>query len=555
MIGLVVNPNDLDVAEEFFELFKTPWEPAVPGRKYSAVLCTDGPFAEYDADVILVYSSGEQGVDREAGVLVHPANGPVDIAWREWTFPIYRGVGICEQAGHEGTLKAGSKSIDCRYPAGDRIVRRIGYDLFQEVRYLLTEGQPVVWAGTPTLDLHIELLRQLLIESNVSFLEIPPRPAGYDFICCLTHDVDFFGIRRHGLDRTMAGFLYRASIGSLIDLVRGRRSPVEVIQNWLALLSLPFVFLRLMPDFWRPFDDYAKAEAGLRSTFFLVPFKDRPGFAPDGVTKAWRAVPYGIGEIQPDIMKAAANGSEFGVHGIDAWRDPAAGAEELRQLRTVTGQETVGVRMHWLYFDTDSHTTLEKAGFDYDSTWGYNEAVGYRAGTSQVFRPTSCENLMELPMTIMDSALFSAGRMNLDRREALQLCTGIVKNARQFGGTLVINWHERSLAPERLWGRAYMEFFEMIRKGERVWFATAGDAVEWFRWRRSIRFSETKSSDATTVIHVSAPCSESLGAILCIQRPSPSGVKMQELTFDGLSTVELELCPGSCRHEQPVVEP
>ena len=41
--------------------------------------------------------------------------------------------------------------------------------------------------------------------------------------------------------------------------------------------------------------------------------------------------------------------------------------------------------MHWLYFGDDSPKTLEAAGFDYDSTCGYNDAVGYRAGTSQVF--------------------------------------------------------------------------------------------------------------------------------------------------------------------------
>ena len=541
MIGVLLNPSDLETASEFFELFKTPWEPAVAGRRYRAVLCTDGSFADYDADVILVYSSREQGVDREAGVLVHPANGPVGVVWGEWTFPIYRGVGICDQAGHEGALKASDKSIDCRYAAGRRIVRRIGYDLFAEVRYLLTEGQPVAWARTPTLDLHIELLRQLLIESNVSFLEIPPHPAGYDFICCLTHDVDFFGIRRHGLDRTMAGFLYRASIGSLIDLVRGRRSPVEVIQNWLALLSLPFVLLRLMPDFWRPFDDYAKAEAGLRSTFFVVPFKGRPGFSPDGATKAWRAVPYGIGEIEPEIRKAAANGSELGVHGIDAWRDPAAGAEELRQLRTVTGQETVGVRMHWLYFDSDSHTTLEEAGFDYDSTWGYNEAVGYRAGTSQAFRPIHCKKLLELPLAIMDSALFSTGRMNLHTGEALQLCDGIVNNARQFGGALVINWHERSLAPERLWGRAYNELLRMIRRNERGWFTTTGEAAAWFRWRRSIRFSQSLSAEGKSYIHLFSPDTTSVGAVADIYRSGRLGIEKKVMPFGGVNPVQYEV--------------
>jgi len=539
MLGVVLKPSDLEVASEFFELFKTPWEQAVVGRRYRAVLCTDGAFAEYDADVSLVYSSEEQVADREAGVSVHLANGngPVDIAWDEWTFPIYRGVGVCERTGYEGVLKAGKSLIDCGYIARGRIVRRIGYDLFEEVRYLLTEGQPVAWALTPTLDLHIEFLRRLLMESNVSFVEIPPRPAGYDFICCLTHDVDFFGIRRHGFDRTMAGFLYRASIGSVIDLIQGRRSIAEAGRNWLALLSLPLVFLRLLPDFWRPFDDYAKVEGGLKSTFFLVPFKGRPGLAPDGSTKAWRAVPYGIAEIQEEMKKASTDGVELGVHGIDAWRDAGVGAEELRQLQSVTNQQTVGVRMHWLYFGRDSHEQLEEAGFSYDSTWGYNETVGYRAGTSLVFRPLKSQKLLELPMSIMDSALFSTGRMNLGRKDALELCCRVVDNAKRFGGTVVINWHERSLAPERLWGRFYKDLLGEVEKDNRVWFGTTSEAVEWFRWRRSIQFREIPRGSPTSVsnFQISAPQSHSRGAVVRVHRPACAPV---DWVFDGSLPIE-----------------
>ena len=127
---------------------------------------------------------------------------------------------------------------------------------------------------------------------------------------------------------------------------------------------------------------------------------------------------------------------------------PTPGAKRCAQLTSLTAQPTAGVRMHWLYFDADSPRQLEAAGFDYDSTWGYNDAVGYRAGTSQVFRLAGTK-LMELPLSIMDSALFYPRRMGLTDREAMQLCRRIVANARRFGGTVVINWHDRSLAPER----------------------------------------------------------------------------------------------------------
>lgn len=67
MIGLAVNATDLGATNEFFELFKTAWEQAVSGRKYRIVLSTDGSVENLDGDALLVYGSGEQAVDREAG--------------------------------------------------------------------------------------------------------------------------------------------------------------------------------------------------------------------------------------------------------------------------------------------------------------------------------------------------------------------------------------------------------------------------------------------------------------------------------------------------------
>jgi hypothetical protein len=468
-------------------------------------------------------------------------NGPVDIEWRDLIFPVYKGIGVFERANHGGTLNAFETPIDCRYGTRRRVVRRIGYDLFDEIRYLLTEGQPATKALTPTLDLHIDLLRQLLIESEIPFVEIPPRPHGYDFICCLTHDVDFFGIRRQRFDRTMAGFLYRSSIGSLIDLVRGRRSLGEATRNWLGFCSLPLVLLGALPDFWRPFEDYAKVEDGRGSTFFLVPVKGRPGVSLDGTDNTWRATPYCIGDVQEEVKLAATRGSEIGVHGIDAWRDVNAGLEERRLLTTITGQKKVGIRMHWLYFDADSPERLEEAGFDYDSTWGYNEAVGYRAGTSQVFRLLGSEALMELPLTIMDSALFSSARMGLCPQQASRLCRRVLENARRYAGTLVINWHERSLAPERLWGRFYRELLDEIEREGHAWLATAGEAVEWFRWRRSIQFSQKDSSDGQSTVQLFASRAIHPGAVAYIHRPGMPAAEREARIFDGTKLVQFEV--------------
>lgn len=534
MIGVSANEADLEIAREFFELFKTPWEPVVPSRKYRAVLCTDGRTANLDADLILIYSSRQEPYVRESSIEAEQLHGPQDLTWGEWTFPIYGRV--ARLGGSDAPLvECRGQGIDCRQSIGPRVVRRIGYDLFEETRHLLTHGQPALRAGTPTLELHIGLLRHLLVESDVSFVEIPPRPSERDFICCLTHDVDFFGIRRHRFDRTLWGFAARASVGTLSDVLRGRRALREAFRNWAALLSLPLVFLGLVRDFWRPFDDYSQVESGRPSTFFLVPFKGRPGTGPDGAINARRATPYGIPDVALEAAKAADEGSEIALHGIDAWRDASAGREELAQMGSLSRRPAVGVRMHWLYFAPDSPRQLEAAGFDYDSTWGYNDAVGYRAGTSQVFQLAGT-SLLELPLSIMDSALLFPDRMGLSQENAFEMCRQIVANARRLGGTVVVNWHDRSLAPERLWNRCYSQLLMEIEQGDRVWFAMAGEAVDWFRWRRGVRFVADASPGRLNVIPPSTPQAGPAAAIR-IHR----GGGVTEVPFDGSDVVTVEL--------------
>ncbi len=126
---------------------------------------------------------------------------------------------------------------------------RIGYNLFAEVSALLTAGQPVVNASAPALDLHIALLRDLIVENGVTLVEIPPVPEGYRFIACLTHDVDHPSIRAHKFDHTMFGFLYRAVIGTLFDTLRGRSTLRKLAKNWQAALKLALVHLGLAKDF------------------------------------------------------------------------------------------------------------------------------------------------------------------------------------------------------------------------------------------------------------------------------------------------------------------
>ena len=243
----------------------------------------------------------------------------------------------------------------------------------------------------------------------------------------------------------------------------------------------------LARDIWYEFDRYLDIEGDSDSTFFVLPFKDRPGETASGPAPRIRASGYGAMDIAERLHKLVFAGREIGLHGIDAWIDTAKGQEELAEITNITGTKNIGVRMHWLYFNESSPTVLERAGFSYDSTVGYNETVGYRAGTTQVYKLLQANNLLELPLHVMDTALFYPDYLNLSFDEADQRVGAIINNAIQFGGGITFNWHDRSIAPERLWGEFYARLIDHLKMKE-AWCA-AQEACCRFEERRSVLIS------------------------------------------------------------------
>lgn len=487
MIGVIANTSDCQAVYEFFELFKTPWEFYRTDRHYDVLIVSEGGDLPSVSVKLLIHYSGSR-TKSDADGETDPQQKGRNLLYKGRRIPIYGNsmtfrneqIAFLEEershssVGYQGLLNSATYI-------------RVGYDLFQEIKVLLTIGQPPENADIPTLELHIALLRDLIVESGALLVEIPPIPVGFSFIACLTHDVDHPSIRRHKWDHTTLGFLYRAVIGSIIRVLQGRMPFRHLFTNWWAAAKLPFVHLGLARDFWYEFDRYLAIERDLDSTFFVLPFKGNPGMTTSGPAPRIRASSYGAADIAERLQILVSSGREIGLHGIDAWIDSEKGQQEMAQIATITGATTIGVRMHWLYFDDNSPLALEKAGFSYDSTVGYNQTIGYRAGTAQVYKPLQTTKLLELPLHVMDTALFYPDYLNLTFEEADRRIGEIVDYARQFGGAVTFNWHDRSIAPERLWGEFYASLIcGLQRKG--AWCSSAGSVVSWFQYRRSVVF-------------------------------------------------------------------
>lgn len=499
MIGVIPKPGQVGVAEEFFELFKTPWELYRPEQTYEVVIATTDDVPEIVTKLLLICGSTRKNIDVRMGFALSQRYAGATLNAEQTALPIYGEV-LTFSDNSKGTacLKANSEAAGLRICSGDSTVMRLGYDLFDEVGFLLSAGQPVKYAHIPTLDFHIGILRNWILAEGVPLLEIPPAPAGHSFAVCLTHDIDFAGIRNHKFDHSMWGFVYRATLGSLRNFFLGRISVGRLLKSWRALASLPFVYLGWAKDFWEPFEWYMEAEKGLPATYFLIPFKGRAGKKVDGPHASWRAVAYDLGELSHSIARLKAAGCELGVHGIDAWHSAADGREERARIEQVAGTSCTGIRMHWLLHDGNTFSVLEESGYTYDSTVGYNEAIGYRAGTGQVFRPLGAERLLELPVHIQDGALFYPNRMDLSEAEAQTCCHALMQNAKDSGGVLTMIWHDRSHGPERFWGDFYRMLLGKLRSAS-AWFATASQAVSWFEKRRQVRFERVLTANGVQV--------------------------------------------------------
>lgn len=525
MISVHASEADKPVVREFFELFKTPWQFHAAGARAEVLLCAGGEVPAGTAELIIIFAGEALPFDQSAGGNCESRTAPLLFRHEQIEFPVY---------GRKLVDSSSQQIIFRRCQENGTAFVRVGFDLFSEVRHLLTTGQPTEFASVPALEGHIALLRHLILSHGLPLVEIPPRPAGYEFIACLTHDVDHVGIRNHKFDHTMFGFLHRATFGSALDAMRGKKTFGQLAANWLAALKLPLVHLGLANDFWYQFDRYVALEDGAPSTFFVIPKKGEPGFDANGRRPAKRAASYDARDLKDILLGLEKNGKEIGVHGLDAWREAAAGREEKKIISELTRATEFGVRMHWLYFGAQSPAELEQAGFTYDSTVGYNGTVGYRAGTTQVFKSLAAAKLLELPMHVMDTALFYPSYLNLSPKQAEEKVRPLVADAVQYGGVLTVNWHDRSLAPERLWGGTYRWLMNELRT-QNAWFATAAQTVAWFKKRRAVTFA--MAADGRLIIKPGGDTGGLPALRVRIFEPTTGGGKFVEKQLDGAEEI------------------
>ena len=68
MIGVIPKTNEPPVVEEFFQLFKTPWEIYREGQDYDVVIASGGAIPQLDAGLVVIDGTEIQASDRLSGL-------------------------------------------------------------------------------------------------------------------------------------------------------------------------------------------------------------------------------------------------------------------------------------------------------------------------------------------------------------------------------------------------------------------------------------------------------------------------------------------------------
>ncbi len=143
--------------------------------------------------------------------------------------------------------------------------------------------------------------------------------------------------------------------------------------------------------------------------------------------------------VQDAIRDIGNSGWDIGLHSSSFARgDQERLREEKAILERIADRPIRGVRQHFLSPDVRSlWDTQIESGFSFDSTMGYSDRLGFRAGTCFPYCVDPTSAFLEIPFQIMDGAIDPLSRASQDR------CFSVLREVESVGGLLVLLWHQR----------------------------------------------------------------------------------------------------------------
>lgn len=274
-------------------------------------------------------------------------------------------------------------------------------------------------------------------------------PNGKKLALCLTHDVD----------RTKKTYQY------FTHFVKTRR-----------IYHLCSLFQRSEP-YWN-FERIMKIENKykVKSTFFFMNETKKFKLG----TLSMRRYDIQEPKLEGIIKRLNNGGWEIGLHGsYSSYKNKDMLEKEKMGLEEIVGNEVTGIRQHYLNLEIPKTWKIqEEVGFEYDTTFGFQDKIGFRDEKYMPFHPFDNPTFLEIPLSIMDSLLF---RNTKNVEEAWKKCKELIDITEQKGGVLTVLWHNRVFNEKEFpgWSGIYEKIIKVCRE-KNAWIATARDIAKWW---------------------------------------------------------------------------
>ncbi|HTC61833.1 MAG TPA: polysaccharide deacetylase family protein [Candidatus Saccharimonadales bacterium] len=239
--------------------------------------------------------------------------------------------------------------------------------------------------------------------------------------------------------------------------------------------------------------DLAAPFTGIETTYQrslrqLVKIGKGHGFRPATYWKAGTAGPHDTGydprnkNIRKLMSSFRSSELELGIHlSYDSYDSLTRFQSEVSTLRDLLGQSKLGGRQDFLRWNPQTWVLWDSMNLAYDASVGYADQIGFRAGTCLPFRPWLLSesreaNLIEVPLTAMDSALF--GYLKLGPDQALSQLLDCVERCRNAGGVFTTVWHNTTMM-RPAYIETYRKLLGELQGSETYDWTKSDDGRDW----------------------------------------------------------------------------
>jgi hypothetical protein len=329
-------------------------------------------------------------------------------------------------------------------PSGSLSTDDVPGDLVDELALVL-RGAPPRDSSTPSLESRVmnllASLERAALEEKGFFVRKARWPNAASFAVCLTHDVD-------NIERSEEHIMNVKDRFSEADFAKAKKGVISLYDN-LDLIGKK------------------EGAEGYRSSFYIM------------------SANYPLKKVRASARRLRAKGWEIGLHGDFGTHDSQAEMNKaVERLTKGVGIRPRGLREHYLKFDFNkSWKVMDDAGFDYDTTVGNTDRLGFKLGLATPFHPPDegwrPMRLLELPLSLMDTTLW--GYLKKSEEEGFADVMRSMASVEHVEGLFTLLWHQEAVRMKG--GRIYWSILKRLGNRKGVFVGSGAEVASWWRAR------------------------------------------------------------------------